>query len=118
MTVSKAANRFGRRRNRVSNSTQPGHYSDITKPNGVRTTLFTSGDARRLRVRIGEQAEQPRVLLVSVSYALKTGGVTTVGGLPPSACVFAVPLNGGAAASTVESATGQKVLLDTLVKQP
>ena len=58
----------------MSNSTQPGHYFDITKPNGVRTTLFTSGDARWLRVRIGEQAEQPRVLLVSVSYALKTGG--------------------------------------------
>jgi len=36
--------------------------------NGVPTTLFTTGEARWLGVRIAEQAEQPRVLLVSVPY--------------------------------------------------
>jgi hypothetical protein len=38
-----------------------GHYSvqlGITKPSGVPTTLFTSGEARWLAVRIAEQAEQ------------------------------------------------------------
>jgi len=43
-----------------------GHYSvqlGITKPNGVPTALFTTGEARWLRVQIPEQAEQPRVLL-------------------------------------------------------
>jgi len=53
-----------------------GHYSvqlGITKPAGVPTALFTTGEARWLGVRIGEQAEQPRVLLLSVPYALKAG---------------------------------------------
>jgi hypothetical protein len=69
-----------------------GHYSaqlGITKPSGVPTTLFTSGEARWLGVRIAEQAEQPRVLLVSVPYALKAGDAATIGGLPPSAFVLA-----------------------------
>jgi hypothetical protein len=71
-----------------------GHYSvqlGITKPNGVPTTLFTSGEARWLGVRIAEQAEQPRVLLVSVPYALKAGDAATIGGLPPSAFMLANP---------------------------
>src|SRR5208337_3106755 len=71
-----------------------GHYSvqlGITKPNGVPTTLFTTGEARWLGVRIAEQAEQPRVLLLSVPYALKAGDAATIGGLPPSAFVLAVP---------------------------
>jgi hypothetical protein len=39
-----------------------GHYSvqlGITKPADVPTTLFTTGEARWLGVRIAEQAEQP-----------------------------------------------------------
>ena len=71
-----------------------GHYSvqlGITKPNGVPTTLFTSGEARWLGVRIAGQGEQPRVLLLSVPYALKAGDAATIGGLPPSAFVLAAP---------------------------
>jgi hypothetical protein len=71
-----------------------GHYSvqlGITKPNGVPTPLFSSGEARWLGVRIAEQAEQPRVLLLSVPYALKAGDAATIGGLPPSAFVLAAP---------------------------
>jgi trimeric autotransporter adhesin len=71
-----------------------GHYSvqlGITKPNGVPTPLFSSGEARWLGVRIAEQAEQPRVLLLSVPYALKSGDAATIGGLPPSAFVLAAP---------------------------
>src|SRR5208337_89479 len=89
-----------------------GHYSvqlGITKRNGVPTTLFTTGEARWLGVRIGEQAEQPRVLLLSVPYAMKAGDAATIGGLPPSAFVLAAPPNGTAAAYVAESVTGQSV---------
>jgi hypothetical protein len=75
-----------------------GHYSvqlGITKNAGVPTTLFTTGEARWLGVRIAEQGEQPRVLLLSVPYALKAGDAATIGGLPPSAFVLAAP--GGSA---------------------
>ncbi len=71
-----------------------GHYSvqlGITKPNGVPTTLFTTGEARWLGVQIAGQGEQPRVLLLSVPYALKAGDAATIGGLPPSAFVLAAP---------------------------
>jgi hypothetical protein len=87
-----------------------GHYSvqvGVTKPNGVPTTFFTSGEARWLGVRIAEQAEQPRVLLLSVPYALKAGDAATVGGLPPSAFLLAAPQNGAASVAATESATAQ-----------
>jgi hypothetical protein len=87
-----------------------GHYSvqlGITKPNGVPTTLFTTGEARWLGVRIADQSEQPRVLLLSVPYALKAGDAATIGGLPPSAFVLAAPLSGTAPASGAEPGTGQ-----------
>ncbi len=86
-----------------------GHYSvqlGITKPGGVPTALFTSGEARWLGVRIGEQAEQPRVLLLSVPYALKAGDAATIGGLPPSAFVLASPQ---ALANVAEPAATQSV---------
>jgi trimeric autotransporter adhesin len=89
-----------------------GHYSvqlGITKPNGVPTTLFTSGEARWLGVQIAEQGEQPRVLLLSVPYALKAGDAATIGGLPPSAFVLAAPQNGAASAYAGEAVIGQSV---------
>jgi hypothetical protein len=95
-----------------------GHYSvqlGITQPNGVPTTLFTTGEAHWLGVQIAGQAGQPRVLLLSVPYALKAGDAATIGGLPPSAFVLAAPPNGvatpsGAApAYATESATEQSV---------
>ncbi len=89
-----------------------GHYSvqlGITKPNGVPTALFTSGEARWLGVQIVGQAEQPRVLLLSVPYALKAGDAATIGGLPPSAFVLAAAPNGATSMYVAESATGQSV---------
>src|ERR1700677_2012071 len=86
-----------------------GHYSvqlGITKPNGVPTTLFTSTEARWLGVQIAGQGEQPRVLLLSVPYALKAGDAATIGGLPPSAFVLAAPLSGAAPVSATDPATG------------
>jgi hypothetical protein len=75
-----------------------GHYSvqlGFTTPSGVPATLFATGETRWLGVRIGEQTEQPRVLLVSVPYALKAGDAATVGGFPASAFVLATAANGG-----------------------
>jgi hypothetical protein len=43
-------------------------------------------------VQVQGQAEQPRVLLVSAPYALKAGDAGTIGGLPPSAFVLAMPV--------------------------
>ena len=87
-----------------------GHYSvqlGITKPNGVPTALFTTGEARWLGVRIAEQAEQPRVLLLSVPYALKAGDAATIGGLPPSAFVLATAPNAAPTTYITESAAAQ-----------
>ena len=88
-----------------------GHYSvqlGITQPNGVPTPLFTTAEARWLGVRIAEQVEQPRVLLLSVPYALKAGDAATIGGLPPSAFVLAAPPSGSSPTAPMDgSATPQ-----------
>ena len=60
-----------------------------TKPEGLPLDLFTSGEARWLGVSINSGEEQPRVMLISVPYALKAGDAETIGGLPPSAFVLA-----------------------------
>jgi len=59
-----------------------------TTAEGLPQELFTSGEARWLGVRINGGEEQPRVLLVSVPYALKAADAQTLGGLPAS-CVHA-----------------------------
>lgn len=58
-----------------------------TKPEGLPLELFTSGEARWLGVQVNGGEEQPRVLLLSVPYALKAADAQTVGGLPPTAFV-------------------------------
>ena len=85
-----------------------GHYSiqlGSTKLDGLPTDLFTSGEARWLGVQPEGQAEQPRVLLLSVPYALKAGDAETVGGLPPSAFV----LSNAGPASTNAKGSGASV---------
>jgi len=87
-----------------------GHYSvqlGATLASGLPADLFTSGEARWLGVQISGQTEQPRVLLVSVPYALKAGDAETVGGLPASAFVLAAPAIGSTSASAAATATGQ-----------
>jgi len=56
-----------------------------TKPDGLGLDLFSSGEARWLGVSVNGGVEQPRVLLLSVPYALKAADAETIGGLPPSA---------------------------------
>jgi hypothetical protein len=61
------------------------------------TELFASGEAKWLGVRLEGQTEQPRVLLVSVPYALKASDAETIGGKPLSAFVLAGEKTGTAA---------------------
>jgi hypothetical protein len=70
-----------------------------TKPDGLPLDLFSSGEARWLGVTVNGGQEQPRVLLLSVPYALKAADAETIGGLPPSAFVLAAPPISGAAGS-------------------
>jgi hypothetical protein len=79
-----------------------GHYSAMlgsTLPNGVPLEFFSSGQAQWLGVQPEGQAEQPRVMFLSVPYALKAEDAATLGGLPPSAFVQAVPSRVDTAAS-------------------
>ncbi len=76
-----------------------GNYSAMlgsTTSMGLPTELFASGEARWLGVQAQGQAEQPRVLLISVPYALKAADAETIGGLPPSAFMRAAPAAPGA----------------------
>jgi len=52
---------------------------------GLPATLFAAGEARWLGVQMSGQAEQPRVMLLAVPYAMKAGDAETLGGLPASA---------------------------------
>jgi hypothetical protein len=65
-----------------------GHYTVLlgsTKSDGLPIDLFTSGKAQWLGVQSDGQAEQPRIMLLSVPYALKAADAETFGGKPPSA---------------------------------
>ena len=71
-----------------------GNYSVMlgsSASQGLPASLFASGQARWLGIQPQGQAQQPRIMLLSVPYALKAGDAQTVGGLPPSAFVLAAP---------------------------
>jgi len=74
---------------------------------GLPLDLFSTGEARWLGVRVNRGEEQPRVLLLSVPYALKAADAQTLGGLPASAFVLAAPVNNGAGlnSATASAAT-------------
>jgi hypothetical protein len=96
-------------------SVQPdetGHYSVMlgsTTSSGLPGGLFVAGEARWLGVQAQGQAEQPRVMLLSVPYAMKAVDAETIGGLPPSAFVRATP-------SAATSGTGIGVMTGTVSK--
>jgi hypothetical protein len=88
-----------------------GHYTVMlgsTSSYGLPADIFVAGQAHWLGVQVEGQAEQPRVLLVSAPYALKAGDAETIGGLPPSAFVLAVPssatTSGAATSATAATA--------------
>jgi len=61
-----------------------GRYSVVlgaASAKGVPASLFASNEARWLGVTVEAQGELPRVLLVSVPYALKAGDAETLGGM-------------------------------------
>jgi hypothetical protein len=65
-----------------------GHYKVMlgsSTRQGLPSALFASGEARWLSVHSQGQEEQPRVLLLSVPYALKALDAETLGGKPASA---------------------------------
>jgi len=84
-----------------------GHYNVMlgsTRSTGLPADIFVAGQARWLCVQAQGQKELPRVMLLSVPYALKAGDAQTIGGLPPSAFVLAAPVNTAAATSSTDSA--------------
>ncbi|ABF39195.1 hypothetical protein Acid345_0190 [Candidatus Koribacter versatilis Ellin345] len=76
-----------------------------TKLDGVPVDLFTSGEAQWLAVRVEGQAEQPRVLLVSVPYALKAAEAETLAGHAVSEFVTNEKLT--AFQQTMQTVTGE-----------
>ena len=74
-----------------------GHYSVMlgsTSSHGLPSELFASGEARWLGVQPQGQAQQPRVLLMSVPYAMKALDAETIGGKPASSFMLA-PISSG-----------------------
>jgi len=85
-----------------------GHYSvqlGSTTSRGLPTDLFTSGEARWLGVQPEGQAEQPRVLLLSVPYALKAADAETLGGFPAAAFMLVATASSSGAGVTSTNAT-------------
>jgi len=80
-----------------------GQYSMVlgsTTSTGLPDDLFSQQEQRWLGVQVQGQAEQARVLLVSVPYAFKAHEAETLGGLPASAFVKASPTDGSGSGST------------------
>jgi hypothetical protein len=75
----------------------------VTKSEGLPLDLFTSGEARWLGVQVNGGEEQPRVLLLSVPYALKAADAQTLAGLPASAFMLAGTVVAGNGLSTATS---------------
>ena len=85
-----------------------GHYSvalGSTSSQGLPATVFASGEARWLGVQVQGQAEGPRVLLMSVPYALKALDAETIGGKPASSFVMA-PASSSAAGKSAARTPG------------
>jgi len=58
-------------------------------PDGMPLSIFATGEPRWLAVQPVGEKEQPRTLLTSVPYALRSADADTLGGLPASAFVKA-----------------------------
>ena len=97
-----------------------GRYSALlgaSNEAGLPQDVFSAGEARWLGVRPDGQAEQPRILLLSVAYALKAADADMLGGKPASAFVLADSqssslslLSAQTAAAQVGSANSQLVV--------
>ena len=95
-----------------------------TNEAGLPLEIFSSGEARWLGVRPDGQAEQPRILFLSVAYALKAADTEMLGGKPASAFVLAESLYalaqsvGSTPASSANLQSGSKIPSATLGASP
>src|SRR5271167_2003151 len=79
-----------------------GQYNVVlgsTTATGLPGDLFSQQEQRWLGVQLQGEAEQARVLLVSVPYAFKAHDAETLGGLPASAFIQAAPSSASASGS-------------------
>jgi trimeric autotransporter adhesin len=94
-----------------------GHYTALlgsASVEGVPLSLFSSGEAQWLGVQVQGQPAQPRVLLVSVPYALKAHEAETLSGKSISDFVLlnksaAVPTTAGNASAISNGGSGSKL---------
>ena len=73
---------------------ESGHYAVMlgsATVDGVPLSLFSSAEAHWIGAQISGYPEQPRVLILSVPYALKAADAETLGGLPAAAFVQTGP---------------------------
>jgi hypothetical protein len=87
---------------------EQGHYAVLlgaTKNDGLPVELFAAAEPRWLGVQLNlpGEVEQPRVLLVSVPYALKAADAESLGGIPASSYALAPT---GIATGTDNGGTG------------
>jgi hypothetical protein len=78
---------------------EQGRYTVLlgaTQAEGLPLDLFTTGKARWMGVQLPGAAEEPRVLMVGMPYALKASDADTLGGKPASAYVLSQDLVGSA----------------------
>lgn len=93
-----------------------GKYSVLlgsTNPYGVPQSTFTGGEARWLGITVNG-VEQPRVMLLSVPYAMKAGDAETLGGLPASAFMQSISTGStGTSLGSQSTTTPQRPLTST-----
>lgn len=92
-------------------------FLGATSAEGLPVSLFAGEAQRWLGMRFARpgEAEQPRVLLTSVPYAMRASDADTLGGLPPSAFLRAAGSNkSGAAASANDPAGADRATTPTV----
>jgi len=90
---------------------EQGRYTVLlgsTKSEGLPLELFTAGEPRWLGVQVNlpKELEQPRVLLVSVPYALKASDADTLGGKPASVYLTTEQAGGGGTTGKPQGSAG------------
>jgi hypothetical protein len=93
-----------------------GRYSVLlgaTNEEGLPLEIFSAADARWLGIRPDGQPEQPRILLLSVAYALKAADTDMLGGKPASAFVLADPQSSSSqfASGSANVQSGPQILI-------
>jgi hypothetical protein len=91
-----------------------GHYSVLLgamSESGLPLEMFFSGEARWLGVRPDGQPEQPRILFVSVAYALKAADADMLGGRPASSFVLAANQGPPGQSASIATTTGAQPFL-------